>query len=245
MPGQIVGYYNLYLRKNKLLKGFDRTALLMQSTMISRYGEPLASTLRREARWQYEQMIPEIPFIKGLRARVLNRFLLITAQELAVYKAMQRQGKSAAEAWELCHEALRLRVAQVPQWKRRLMSWLMFSWPVRKIIARRAARHERGHFGAFELEYLACEGSDFDLGVNYHQCGNYNFALEHGGEAFAPFICMSDIALSDAMGWGLMRTQTFADGCEFCDFRMKKGAKTRVSSKTPEVQATIDKIQIM
>ena len=53
---------------------------------------------------------------------------------------------------------------------------------------------------------------------------------------------MSDIALSDAMGWGLIRTETLADGCERCDFRFKKGGKTRISSKTAEVQATIEKI---
>ena len=63
-----------------------------------------------------------------------------------------------------------------------------------------------------------------------------------GGEAFAPYICMSDIALSDALGWGLKRTQTIADGCHHCDFRFKQGAATQISSKTPEVQDVIERI---
>jgi len=67
--------------------------------------------------------------------------------------------------------------------------------------------------------------------------------LKHGGEAFAPYICMSDIALSDAMGWGLIRTQTLADCCDYCDFRFKKGAVTQISSKTPEVQDAIERIR--
>jgi 2-iminoacetate synthase ThiH len=54
---------------------------------------------------------------------------------------------------------------------------------------------------------------------------------------------MSDIALSDAMGWGLIRTQTLADGCHYCDFRFKKGAVTQISSKTLEVQDAIDRIR--
>jgi hypothetical protein len=53
---------------------------------------------------------------------------------------------------------------------------------------------------------------------------------------------MSDIALSDALGWGLIRTQTLADGCSHCDFRFKKDGETRISSKTPEVQATIGRV---
>ena len=215
----------------------------MKDSLVARYGEELANTLKREARQEYENLVPEIPYIKGMRARALNTFLLVTAQELAVYMAMKKHGKPPAEAWELCHEALRLRVAKIPRWKRRLVRRLMFSSLIKKIIARRARQQRRGHFGDFEIEYLVGEGDDFDVGVNYLRCGNHRFAVEHGGEAFAPYICMSDIALSDVMGWGLTRTQTLADGCHHCDFRMKKGAATQISSKTPEVQATIERIR--
>lgn len=79
--------------------------------------------------------------------------------------------------------------------------------------------------------------------MNYHRCGNIKFLNKHGGKAFTPYICLSDIALSDAMGWGLVRTQTLADGCSYCDFRFVKGAATMISSKTPEVLKTIDKIR--
>ena len=109
-------------------------------------------------------------------------------------------------------------------------------------MARRAKQQQKVRFGDFEVEYLIGKGDDFDWGVNYLECGNLRFARKHGGEAFAPYICMSDIALSDALGWGLIRTQTLADGCQYCDFRFKKGAATQISSKTPEVQATIESI---
>ncbi len=241
MPSQIVGYYNS--RKKKILKDFDRTCALMRDWLAARYNEEFANTLQRDVRQEYERLIPEIPYIKGLRARALNTFLLITAQELAAYKAMTKQGKTPAEAWELCHQALRLRVAKIPRWKRRLLRRLMFSSLVRKIMVRRANRRQKGHFGDFEVEYLVGAGEDFDLGINYLKCGNQSFAMKHGGEAFTPYICMSDIALSDAMGWGLIRTQTLADGCQYCDFRFKKGAATQISSKTPEVQDAIDRIR--
>ena len=110
-------------------------------------------------------------------------------------------------------------------------------------MARRARQQQRVSFGGFEAEYLIGEGNDFDWGINYLQCAILRFMMKNGGEAFAPYICMSDIALSDALGWGLTRTQTLADGCDYCDFRFKKGATTQVSSKTPEVQAAIERIR--
>jgi hypothetical protein len=76
-------------------------------------------------------------------------------------------------------------------------------------------------------------------------CGHYSFLKAQGAEEFAPYVCLSDMALGDALGWGLSRTQTIADGCESCDFRFKKGSETKITSKIPEVQETIERIRKM
>lgn len=241
MPSQLVGYYDSL--KASLLGDFDRASELMNESLVARYGEEFTNVLRRDARSEYELLIPDIPFITGPRARFLNVFLLITAQEVAVYKAMKKRDMPPGEAWEVCHEALRMNVSKIPRWKHWLLSNLMFSGFVKKIMARRALRQEIGRFGDFEIEYVAGDERSFDVGVNYLKCGNLQFAITHGAEAFAPYICMSDIALSEELGWGLIRTQTLADGCHHCDFRMKKGAATQISSQTPEVQATIERIR--
>lgn len=241
MPDQTVGYY--ISRSEKLLKDFDRTSSLMKALLIQRYGEEFAGTLQGDSRLEYEKLIPEIPFIEGPRARMLNSFLLISAQELAAYKAMKKHGKPPGEAWELCHEALRIRVAEIPRWKRRLIRYFMFSPLVKKVVAKRARQPHGLRFGDFNIEYVTGDGESFDYGVNYVECGNYNFIKEHAGEEFAPYVCMSDIALSEGMGWSLIRTQTLADGCQYCDFRFAAGSETQISSKTPEVQETIERIR--
>ena len=77
-------------KKLKLLKDFDKTAELMQDYLVKHCGEELAGRLYREIRLEYEKIIPEIPHIQGMRARALNSFLIITAQELAVYRTMKK-----------------------------------------------------------------------------------------------------------------------------------------------------------
>ena len=241
MSDQVIGYYSEF--EKKLLKDLDSICLLIKNSITTRYGEDFANNLLKDIREEYQKLIPEIPYIKGIRAKFLNTFLIVTAQELALYKAMKKHGKSASESWELCHQAIRLYIQAVPKWKRWLMRKFMFSNFVRKIMARRENKQQIGHFGDFEIEYLVGNMDDFDIGVNYHGCGHYNFAMKHGGATFAPYICMSDIAFSDALGWGLSRTQTLADGFSYCDFRFKKGAPTNISSKTPEVERVITKIR--
>jgi len=229
-------------KKSKLLKDFDKTADLAQDYLVKRYGKELADRLYSETRQEYEKIIPEIPHIEGPRARALNLFLLIVAQELAVYRIMKKHGKSLGEAWEICHEAIKLRMEKFSKIKRWLLKKLMYSNFLMKKVKRRAERGEQLKFGDFEVKYLIGDGKEFDWGVDYVACGNYNFLKAQGAEEFAPYVCLSDIALGDALGWGLIRTQTIADGCESCDFRFKKGSETKISSKTPEVQATIEKI---
>jgi len=64
-------------QKSKLLKDFDTTASLMRDYLVRRYGQEFADTLNREVRQEYEGLIPGVPYIRGMRAKALNSFLLI------------------------------------------------------------------------------------------------------------------------------------------------------------------------
>ena len=235
------GYY--VSRKPKLLKGFDRAADLVKESVISRYGDDLAEKIRKEARQEFEKIIPRIPHVSGPPA--LNQFLRITAMEISVYKAMKNQGKTPPEAWEVCHEAIKLRTERIPRILRSLMKRLMFTDLMKRRAKKMAERSQKKPFGDFAFNYVEGAGEEFDWGVDYTGCSNYEFAKQQGAKEFAPYVCLSDIALSAAMGWGLVRGETLADGCDRCDFRFKKGGETKISSTIPEVQAAIERIAEM
>ncbi len=226
----------------KLIRDFEQTCALMVEHLEAAYGRAEAARMAAAVREEFAALAPEIPHIPGIRARMFNTFLLITAQELAAYKGLKKLGMQPDKIWQLCHKALRLRVETVPAWKRWLLKRVMFSKLVGKVAARRATLKQTRRVGGFEIEFLTADKKTFDLGINYRGCGNYNFVMEHGGAEFAPYVCMSDIALSEAFGWGLVRTQTLADGCDHCDFRMTRDGPTRITSKTPEVQQVVELI---
>ena len=169
MKKQMVKNYYIS-RKPKLLKSFDKTAGLLRDSIVSRYGADFADTLYREVRQEYEALIPQIPHIEGIRAAPLNTFLVISAQELAVYKVMKKEGKTAGEAWEICHDALRLRMEKVPKIKRWVLKRLMYSSFVKKRMQRRAEENQKLRFGDFELRYVMGDGENFDFGVDYASC---------------------------------------------------------------------------
>ncbi|MCJ7583343.1 MAG: L-2-amino-thiazoline-4-carboxylic acid hydrolase, partial [Anaerolineales bacterium] len=61
------------------------------------------------------------------------------------------------------------------------------------------------------------------------ECASCKFLAKQGAPELSPYLCPVDILYSDALGWGLMRTQTLAEGAPKCDFRFKKGGKTKVA----------------
>jgi len=48
-----------------------------------------------------------------------------------------------------------------------------------------------------------------------------------GADELVPYMCRLDYAMSKAMGMGLVRTTTLAEGGEKCDFRFKRGRETK------------------
>jgi len=235
---------NYYIsKKQKLLRSFDETTILVRGSVILRYGEELADTLIKETRKEFEALIPQIPYTEI--SPTLRSFLVITAQELAVYKVMKKHDKSTDEAWEVCHEALRLRMRKFSKCKRWMARRLLFSKFIKWLAKKRIRKITEGTKKKrdFAFKYVEGDGKKFDWGVDYTECLIFNFMKDQRAKEFAPYVCMSDIALSDAMEWGLMRTETLADGSERCDFRFKKGSETLISSRTPAVQTTIEKIK--
>jgi hypothetical protein len=82
---------------------------------------------------------------------MLNSFFRITAQEVAVYKAVKECGGTPSKAWEVCHEAIRSRMTEFPSWKHWLLGRLMHSGLTRRVIRRPEERNEQAKFGDFEV----------------------------------------------------------------------------------------------
>jgi hypothetical protein len=145
-------------KKQGLLKDFDKSTAFMKDYLVRRYGIDLTDLLLKEAWQEYEKIIPQIPHIEGIRARPLNAFLLITAQELAVYRVMKKHGKSPEETWEICHEAIRLRMDKYSKIKRWLFKRLLFSRFAIRRMRKRAEKHEQHRFGDFDVKYVIGDG---------------------------------------------------------------------------------------
>ena len=219
---------NYLSRKNRLMRTFDKLLARVQPSVVSWLGEEQASRFMRESRQEYEDLIPRIPFI-GNNALTLS-FFFPTTRYLAAYRALQRQGRTIEDAGHLVFMMGTEEARAIPHIARCFLGYLWFSPLFRKLIKIRAIRsQQRRYLGDSVINYVEGDGREFDYGVDYIECANCKYLRAENAFELAPYECATDKPISELMGWGLTRTMTIAEGFPKCDFRFKKGGRTRVA----------------
>ena len=223
---------NYYVsRKSTLLRRFDKATARVNHVLVSRYGKEQASILTKEARREYEAIIPHLPYI-GPR-NPLMIFFIPTGWHVGLYRVLQKQKRTVEEAGQVIYEMTEAYLKSIPAFVRRLIGYLWFSSLFLKRLKKRAVQSQKRKYpGDFVFKYIEGDGKTFDYGIDYVECANCKFLRAQGVDELAPYVCAGDKRASELLGLGLMRTMTLADGYEKCDFRFKRGGKTRV--KTPQ-----------
>jgi hypothetical protein len=218
---------NYMSRKNQFLRSFDNLMVRVQPWVKTWLGQEQAERFMRESRQEYEALIPRIPFI-GNSFLILSFYKPVT-RYLAVYRALQKQGRTVEEAGHLIYRMGTEEALAIPPAGRRLMEALWFSGWLRKLAKERAVKSQRRQYPAsFVMNYVEGDGQEFDYGVDYIECANCKFLQAENAFEIAPYVCATDKPISELMGWGLYRTTTIADGSPLCKFRFKKGGRTQV-----------------
>jgi hypothetical protein len=100
---------------------------------------------------------------------------------------------------------------------------------LRRLRERAAESQARRYPGDYVYTFVEGDGLTFDYGVDYAECATVKFLNAQGAPELAPYLCAADILYSQALGWGLQRTTTLAEGGDRCDFRFKRGGETRLA----------------
>lgn len=215
-------------RRPRLLREFDRDARLMQPLLAHFIPTAEPEALIEQTRREYGELIPQLPYLGGQEP--FTRFLISTAELLAVYRTVTAHGQALAQAGELVFEIGRAYLKAYPLTLTRWFGFMNFTpFYLHRLRKRAIESHARRYPEGYVFDFIPGDGVTFDYGVDYLECASCKFLARQGASEFAPYICPSDILYSDALGWGLTRTMTLAEGAPRCDFRFKRGGNTRVA----------------
>ena len=220
---------NYYIaRQPRLLNDFDRI-VKMTRPVLGRYFEAKnVSVMAEQTRQEYARIIPHLPYIGGKQP--FTQFIISTGMLLAVYRVAKTHGKTVEETGRLVYEISQAYLQAYPTFLTRFLGNMNFSNLYLRRLRRRADEsHRRQYVDDYVYNFVAGDGKRFDYGVDYLECASCKFLAQQGAAEFAPYLCPVDILYSEALGWGLTRSTTLAEGAEKCDFRFKKGGPTQVA----------------
>ena len=219
---------NYYLiHKKRYLLEFDLVAKSARSVIEGYFGEN-ARMLTAETRREFENLIPQLPYIGGKQP--FTEFIVFTGMLLTVYRISKAHGKTVEQIGELVYEIGRAFLASYSIFLLRPLTPLIFSHRSWNRLRKRAIESQaREYHDDYVYNFIEGDGVTFDYGVDYIECASCKFLAKQGAPEISPYICPVDILFSEALGWGLTRTTTLAGGAEVCDFRFKKGGPTNVA----------------
>lgn len=214
------------IQKNKAMKTHNSLLKPGYPLFVEQYGEAFAEMIYRETREEFEQLIPQIPYVGGDR-NPLSDNIIKSASLLALYRVMKRHDKPVEEIGEIVYRMAQAWVHTFPGWVRKLLGRYYMTGTMRSRSRQTAERSQRREYtDDFVYEVVEGNGQDFDWGVNYLECGIVKFFRAQDAVEFAPYMCQLDYVMFQGLQVGLERTMTIAQGGRFCDFRFKKGRPT-------------------
>ena len=215
--------------KDQLLKDLENIFKKMKPFIAYRFGDE-ASEIIGETRREYEALIPRIPYVGGQEP--FTRYIITAAQYTALYRVLQSHGMSLEEVGQYIYDLTDAFLSSYPRLFLRFLTGSIFSKGfIQKARKRAEETQTREYPENYVFNFIEGDGTEFDYGVDYTECGVCKFLEAVGALELAPYICNIDIINSDKYGWGLKRTMTIAEGYPTCDFRFKKGGKTKVTSR--------------
>jgi len=172
----------------------------------------------------------------GWFAPQMRMFSLSGAVYIALFLALKSRSFSPQRVWDVCDAATRRRFAATQGVERWLAGPGMLSRAMQRMSRWLARRSQQKPLGGWVFQFIEPEPGHFEYGVDYSRCAIRELAIAAGADDFAPFICLADIAGSEAFGWGLARSQTLAQGGSRCDFRFRRAAGTEVKVHLPVIR---------
>jgi hypothetical protein len=206
-------------RQQQMLDAFGRNVQGFGEALAQRLGEDGTAGALADARVEYERIVPEIPYIGG-DENPLTSNLVACAELLALYRSLAKRGMSARDVGRLVYEVADANLSGGPASIRM----------GEKAFARFCEDRRRGALMSQRREYpgdwlytTRDADGDSDFSIDYTECAIEKFFRTQGAAELTPYLCLLDFPSSRAMGSGLQRLHTIADGDGVCDFRFKRG----------------------
>jgi hypothetical protein len=224
---------NDYYMKNKakLTAQFDKLLHISKEILLQHFNELELEEIFNQMREEYENLIPEIPYIGG-RKNSFTSMLVDGVYMLAFYRILEKKGMSYREIgdfnYKLWEKINKIRVHKLEKIGQEPVDQYFNDVYINYSKNLAKTSQQKKYPDDFVMEFVDGDAKTFDYGFKFTECGIYKVFKKLGAEKYVPFLCLADFAQGNIYGFGFTRTQTIGNGDPICDHRfLKRGTTPR------------------
>jgi len=213
----------------KMMRGFETMFRSAKKPLSSRMTPEQVDDVHQESREKYEGMIPQLPYIGGKKVSATGN-VVGAAQVLSIALILEKKGMAEREIGQVMYDTMVACYDRIPKRLGSLIGKMMLSKrSLNKMRKSAMESQKRKYPEGFVSEVVSCEGTGFDYGYDYHECGVHKFYKAQGALKYLPYMCLSDYPMFKRLGIGFYRDKTIANGSGICTFRIKRKGQTPVA----------------
>ncbi len=220
-------YYMIH--KKKMMKFFNTMTKKSTKTINTKFIDKLNTPIMDDIKMEYEKLLPCIPYVGGIEP--WTKQLLLTTIFLSVYKKLSALGNSAEEAWDVCNTIMIVQLNSIPRLVRKIIKRSVFSKKQMRTYKRQSLiSQDKLYLQGDVFNFIEGDNINYDYGIDIIECAKVKFLKEQQAMEFIPYVCLIDKLWAEIFEYSLIRKGTIADGCDICDFRLKKEGPVKVES---------------
>jgi len=212
---------NYYVKKKRMLmRQFNAALTIVKNILIDYFGEAKFKELSTKTREDFEQLLPQIPYVGGKDNHLTDNLISATIL-LPLLRIFEKEGLDFNEIGKLTYNLYEAFFKVIPP------TADIFSEDYINQVKEEAKNSKlRKYPDDWIYDFIEGDGETFTWGIDYSECGLYKFYKSQGMEHLMPIVCISDFEDARVHGYGLTRTQNIGNGAPICDFRFKKDGTT-------------------
>lgn len=211
------------------MKDFDSILPILQRIFAKKLSDEKINELFNLMKPEYEDIIPEIPYIGG-KKNFFTNYLIGGASVLAIIRILEKEGFTLWDIGEFLYNLSdinnKFRKKKMEETGNNPSQYLFEKEHMDYMKVLTEESHKREYPENWVADYIEGDGKTFEWGFNVYECGIHKFFKKYDAEKYVPFICLSDFSEANIFGFGFSRTQTLSNGAPLCDHRYIKNVET-------------------
>jgi hypothetical protein len=189
--------------------------------LVKRYGKSEGQALMAKILQEFQALFALLP---DLGPKEENRWatnMPPAALALATYRVLVPEYANLEEVGQILYKTVQGEMSGVASLIMRVTYNEKANIEKLKLLAARSQR--RQYPKDWVMTFIEGTRQDFNYGVDVTECAIQKYLAAQGAPELTRYLCLTDYVSSEAVGRGLVRYKTLAEGCAVCDFRYKEG----------------------